>query len=93
MLWLQLFALSDKFVIQGYRTSFLAAVAQLIWWVSDDYVELHIYNPLGIISVNKFVGMTFERSIAIIFGIRSAAVFAASVFPRVLNSAMTNISF
>ncbi|OPZ12114.1 MAG: hypothetical protein BWZ07_01555 [Alphaproteobacteria bacterium ADurb.BinA280] len=70
----------------------------MIWWITDDYVELHIVSKqlddasLNVIRVNKRIGIILNTRISIEECFWSTTKYALRVSPRMLDSLKPDVA-
>ena len=87
-----LLRLFDELLINWSRTLAEPTVAELIRRVTDNNVELHVKDPLGMIGMNEFVSVTFQPATTVILVSFSTAVHAFVACPHVFNGLIMNVS-
>lgn len=67
-------------------------IIKLIWWVSYDYVEFHIEDFLGVVGMNKLIGILLGSFAAVIDRLAGTTVLAFALFPSVAQRLVADIA-
>src|SRR3989338_5072260 len=75
------------------RSTFpMPSITQLIRWISNDNIKLHIEYFFRFVCVNKIVSVGFQGIFTVVHFLACTAIRAFSALPSVFHSFVTDVS-